>query len=383
MKVVRDTDNGNNSKCTGPKQPIFLSLRLTFKMTSILKKLSPETIAKVKELLSGNIRNIVIVPHVNPDGDAVGSSLGLWRVLKNAGYEPTVISPTDYPAFLKWINGTSEVKVYEHEPDVSRQILDNSDLVFLLDFNAFDRAGKVGTLVEKMDKPVILIDHHPDPAEVTDLMFSHTEASSTAELVYRFVESIGLDEFLDKDAAEAMFTGLVTDTGSFSYNASSPDMYEVVSRLLEKGVEKDKITDLVYNNFSADRMRLLGYSLDQKMKVFPEYHAAYISLSREELDRYHFVPGDTEGFVNYPLSISDVVFTALFIEKEDLVKISFRSKGGFPTNEFSGLHFNGGGHINASGGESRLPLAETLKKFEELLPEFSAKLKDEHRKLEK
>jgi phosphoesterase RecJ-like protein len=333
-------------------------------------------------VLSEKIRSIVIIPHVNPDGDAVGSSLGLWRVLKNAGYAPTVVSPTDYPAFLKWVNGTDEVKVYEDEPERCREILDRADMVFLLDFNAPDRAGELGTLIEKVSRPVVLIDHHPDPADVTPLMFSHTEASSTAELVYRFVESLGWCEYLDKDAAEALFTGLSTDTGSFSYNASSPDMYEVVSRLLEKGVEKDRIHDLIYNNFSADRMRLLGYSLDQKMKVFPEYHAAYIALSREELNRYNFVPGDTEGFVNYPLSIKGVIFTALFTEKEDLVKISFRSKGGFPTNEFSTLHFNGGGHINASGGESRLSLAETLKKFEELLPEFAAMLKDEHRKLE-
>lgn len=346
-----------------------------------MKRLSPETIAKVKKVLSENVRDIVIIPHVNPDGDAVGSSLGLWRVLKNAGYGPTVISPTDYPAFLKWVSGTSEVKVYEHEPDVSQQILKKADLVFLLDFNAPDRAGKLGPLIEKVTSPIVLIDHHPDPAGVTELMFSHTEASSTAELVYRFVESLDLCEYLDKDAAEALFAGLSTDTGSFSYNASSPDMYEVVSRLLEKGVDKDRIHDLIYNNFSTDRMRLLGYSLDQKMKVFPEYHAAYISLSMEELERYNFVPGDTEGFVNYPLSIKGVIFTALFTEKEDLVKISFRSKGGFPTNEFSNLHFNGGGHMNASGGESRLSLAETVQKFEELLPEFSAKLKDEHRKL--
>ncbi|PSK82081.1 DHH family phosphoesterase [Prolixibacter denitrificans] len=346
-----------------------------------MKRLSPETIAKVKEVLSENVRDIVIIPHVNPDGDAVGSSLGLWRVLKNAGYAPTVISPTDYPAFLKWVSGTGDVKVYEHEPDVSQQILEKADLVFLLDFNAPDRAGKLGPLIEKVTSPIVLIDHHPAPADVTELMFSHTEASSTAELVYRFVESLDLCEYLDKDAAEALFTGLSTDTGSFSYNASSPDMYEVVSRLLEKGVDKDRIHDLIYNNFSADRMRLLGYSLDQKMKVFPEYHAAYISLSMEELERYNFVPGDTEGFVNYPLSIKGVIFTALFTEKEDLVKISFRSKGGFPTNEFSNLHFNGGGHMNASGGESKLSLAETIQKFEELLPEFSAKLKDEHRKL--
>lgn len=345
-----------------------------------MRKLSPETIGKVKAVLSENVRNIVIIPHVNPDGDAVGSSLGLWRVLKKAGYAPTVISPTDYPAFLKWVSGTEEVKVYEHEPAVCKQILDRADLVFLLDFNAPDRAGrKLGPLIEKVTKPIILIDHHPDPADVTELMFSHTEASSTAELVYRFLESLDLDKYLDKDAAEALFTGLTTDTGSFSYNASSPDMYEVVSRLLEKGVDKDRVHDLIYNNFSTDRMRLLGYSLDQKMKVFPEYHAAYISLSREELERYHFEPGDTEGFVNYPLSISDVIFTALFIENEDLVKISFRSKGGFPTNEFSSMHFNGGGHMNASGGESRLSFTETIKKFEELLPEFSAKLKDEYR----
>lgn len=347
-----------------------------------MRKLSPETIAKVKEVLSENVRDIVIIPHVNPDGDAVGSSLGLWRVLKNAGYAPTVLSPTDYPTFLKWIKGTEEVKVYEHEQAVCKEILNRADLVFLLDFNAPDRAGnKLGTLIEKITKPIILIDHHPDPADVTELMFSHTEASSTAELVYRFVESLDMDKHLDKDAAEALFTGLITDTGSFSYNASSPDMYEVVSRLLEKGVDKDRINDHIYNNFSTHRMRLLGYSLDKKMKVFPEYHAAYISLSREELESYHFEPGDTEGFVNYPLSISDVIFTALFMEKDDLVKISFRSKGGFPTNEFSGMHFNGGGHINASGGESRLSLAETIKKFEELLPVFSAKLKDEHRKL--
>lgn len=331
----------------------------------------------VRERLFHDVKHIVIIPHTNPDGDAVGSSLGLNRLLCNAGFKSVVIFPTQYPENLRWLGENVKTVIYEfHEKEVHK-LIDNADIIFYLDFNDIKRIGKLQKYMEKINKPIVLIDHHPDPTIAADYLFSEIKVSSTAELVAEFIEASGLTIYMDQMSANALLTGIIADTGSFNHNSSRPQLYETVGKLISLGAEKEKIQDALYNNFTEKRMRLLGYCLSEKMEVFPEYHASMIWLTKEELKQYDFQNGDTEGIVNYPLSIKGIIFTALFIEKEDLVKISFRSKGGFPANEFSSAHFSGGGHKNAAGGESKLKIDEVIKQFRNFLPEYSGLLESE------
>lgn len=222
-----------------------------------------------------------------------------------------------------------------------------------------------------------MIDHHPDPTHFAEITISDTLYSSTAEMIFHVIESLGDEHLMNKEIAECIYCGIMTDTGSFNYNSSNPYTYSVVSKLIGLGINKDKIYWNVYDNFSVDRMRLLGYCLYQKMQVFPEYRSAFISLTKKDIQEFKFSPGDTEGFVNYPLSIKGIRFTGIFIEHDKHIKISFRSKGNFAVNKFAEDHFNGGGHINASGGYSYLSFEETLNKFKELLPQYKTELNNE------
>jgi phosphoesterase RecJ-like protein len=330
--------------------------------------------AHTAELLRDPGRQIVILIHINPDGDALGSSLGLLIIFRKLGHQCTVISPNDYPGFLKWLPGTEQVIIFKHAPARSIEVLRSADIVFAVDFNELKRVKELNEAFKLSTAHKVLIDHHPDPDMTVDCLLSDTSASSTAELVYRFFGDTGLLPNLDKDIATCLFTGIMTDTGCFSYNSSNQKTWETVAELLDYGIDKDRIYYLTYDNYSSYRMRLLGYSLNEKMEVFPEYGTGLIWLSREDLRKYNFEPGDTEGFVNYPLSIKGIRFSALFIEKEDHVRISFRSKGSFAVNDFSRKYFNGGGHKNASGGESYTSLADTVKRFKELLPVYREKL---------
>jgi len=339
-----------------------------------LKRFDVNTCKKVDELLGSEVKRIVIIPHVNPDGDAMGSSLGLNDVLLNAGFESSVIVPSDFPAYLNWLGSEGIPLIYEQSPAQCLQLIDRADLLFFLDFNDIKRLGKLEEYLRTTSKPVVLIDHHPDPEIKTEYLFSDTNVSSTAELVYDFIEALGMMDHLGITGANALLTGIIADTGSFSHNASRPDMYRIVGELINKGAAKEKINESLYNNFSEKRMRLLGYCLSEKMEIYTQYRTALIWLSAEELKRYDFHPGDTEGFVNYPLSVTGIVFSAFFMEKHDHIKISFRSKGSFATNDFCGAHFNGGGHRNASGGETKLPMGEALALFRSLLPEYSERL---------
>jgi phosphoesterase RecJ-like protein len=317
------------------------------------------------------VKKIVIIPHINPDGDAIGSALGLNDVFNNAGFESSVIVPNDYPLYLSWLGSEGNPWVYDQNIDHCQKLVDAADALFFLDFNDVKRMGKLEEYLRSNTKKVVLIDHHPDPLIKADFMFSDTDVSSTAELVYDFVDAIDYLDHLSVNGANALLTGIIADTGSFSHNASRPGMYHIVGELIKRGADKERINESLYNNFSEKRMRLLGYCLSEKMEIFPEYRTALIWLSAEELKRFDFHPGDTEGFVNYPLSVTGVVFSAFFMEKKDQVKISFRSKGSFATNDFSGTHFSGGGHRNASGGETKLSMEEALKLFRELLPQYS------------
>lgn len=340
----------------------------------VLKNTDIEIITSVKEVLTGAKKKITIIPHENPDGDAIGSALGLGEVLQNFGHTVQVLSVNDYPGFLKWFSSGIEVVIFESEKKRAKKLLFDSDVLICVDFNEEKRAGYLESMIHSFAKTKILIDHHPYPDYFCDYTISETQYSSTAELVYDVVGLIGLSDLIDRKAAEALYTGILTDTGSFSHNTSNPNTFKVVSELVKMGIDTGKIQSEVYHNFSAQRMKLLGYCLNEKMRVFPEYRAAVISISKKELKRFNFKPGDTEGFVNYPLSINNIVFSALFIEKDGFVKASFRSKGDFPVNEFSGKHFGGGGHLNAAGGESELGLDETILKFTQLLPEYKHQL---------
>jgi phosphoesterase RecJ-like protein len=249
-----------------------------------------------------------------------------------------------------------------------------ADLIFAIDFNEMKRFRELKDIFDESEAFKVLIDHHPDPSMKVDCMLSDTSASSTAELVYRFIHETGNMRWIDKDIATCLFTGIMTDTGCFSYNSSNRKTWETVADLLDYDINKDQIYALTYDNYSEHRMRLLGFSLNDKMEVFPEYKTGLITLSKEDMARYHFEVGDSEGFVNYPLSIKGVIFSALFLEKDEHVKISFRSKGNFPVNEFSRDNFQGGGHKNASGGEASCSLQEAVRQFKELLPRYKDKL---------
>jgi len=339
-----------------------------------LERVDIELINEFERLIKSSSKSIVIIPHTNPDGDAMGSVLGLWRVLKNAGYKTKVVSPTKYPEFYHWMDGHDEVIIFSHHPKQSTRAFDEADLVICMDFNQLSRLGDMRPLVENFAGKKILVDHHPYPGSFTDLLISETSFSSTAELIFSVLKPTELAKYMDKDAATSFFTGLMTDTGSFDFNVSNPNTFEVAAQLTRMGINQLDIHSKVYDNYSADRMKLLGFCLSNRMTVFPEYHAAVMYITLEDQKAFNFKTGDNEGFVNMPLSIRGVVFSALFTEKDKYIKASFRSKGSFAVNEVSEKYFNGGGHTNAAGGEYYDSLQEALNQFERLLPEFEERI---------
>jgi len=314
--------------------------------------------------------NIVILTHKNPDGDAIGSGLALYHYFKEKGKSVVFIVPNQLPTYLMWMPGIHEVKVFETNPAEGTAQIENAALLFMVDFNHQSRLSDVAVPVIKSKAPKILIDHHPDPQDLADLIYSRTSASSTGEMVYEFLEMISGKTIFSKPVAESLYVGIMTDTGSFSYNSSEPLTFKVVENLLKSGIDKDAITDKVYNNFSEHRLRFLGYALNQGMRVKQEYGTAYLIITKADMEKYHYEQGDTEGFVNFPLSVRGIEFSAIFIEKDHVTKCSFRSKGNFPANLVASEHFKGGGHMNAAGGELPISLADAVAKFEEVLPMY-------------
>ncbi len=340
-----------------------------------MKRIDLELISEFEGLIKNSSKSIVIVPHTNPDGDAMGSVLGLRRVLTNAGYKAKVVSPTKYPEFYHWMDGHDDVIIFSHHPKQSARAFDEADLVIYMDFNQLSRLGDMKSLVENFRGKTILVDHHPFPGNFTDLQISETSFSSTAELIFSVLKPTAFAQHIDTNAATSFFTGLMTDTGSFDFNVSNPNTFEVAAELTRLGINQLDIHSKVYDNYSADRMKLMGFCLSNRMTVFPEYHAAVIYISLEDQKAFNFKTGDNEGFVNMPLSIKGIVFSALFTEKEKYIKASFRSKGSFAVNEVSEKYFNGGGHTNAAGGEYYASLQDALSQFEQLLPEFEERIK--------
>ncbi|WP_458629235.1 DHH family phosphoesterase [Winogradskyella sp. PC D3.3] len=332
-------------------------------------------IPEIKALLS-TPKNIVIVPHRNPDGDAMGSTLALYHYLKLYNHNATVIAPNDYPDFLKWLPGDDTVLKFENQQDESNALIAKADLIFTLDFNAFHRAGhQMAHALEQSEAIKIMIDHHQQPDDYAKYMYSDVLMSSTCEMVYNFIEMLGDDNKIDATIASCLYLGIMTDTGSFRFPATTSRTHHVIGNLIEKGADNSQIHNNTFDTNSYSRLQLLGRAM-QNLKVIPELRTAYITLSQAELDEFNFRKGDTEGFVNYALSLKDIIFAAIFIEskQDDIIKISLRSKGEFSVNEFSRAHFHGGGHTNAAGGRSEDDMQTTINKFISILPQYKQDL---------
>ncbi len=331
------------------------------------------SIDRLRILLQDKRQAIGIIAHTNPDGDAIGSSLGLFHWLNEQGFvNVKVIVPNQYPDFLHWMPGNQEVLVASDHPGLAAELIHHCSLIFCLDFNGFSRTAQLEPYLRDTPAIKVMIDHHPNPDEGFDLFFSDVHVSSTAELLYECLARIDQSHALSREVAVCLYAGIVTDTGSFSYGANAPRTYEIVARLVAAGVDAAQVHRSIYNHYSEDRMRLLGYCLSQKMKLIEGTAAAYISLSLADLARYNYREGDTEGIVNFALSIDQVALAALFIEQNDHVKVSFRSVGNLNVNSLARKHFHGGGHINAAGGKSFESLQDTLHRFERLIkkPDF-------------
>ena len=339
-----------------------------------LIKMTDKEITEISELLSSK-RTIVITTHQFPDGDALGSSLGLFHYLKRKGHEVTVVVPTYYPEFLHWMPGNEEVVNYMTHQHRALDILKEAEIMFCLDYNEPSRTKGLADAVEQFEGTAILIDHHPHPADFTKYQMSVTEASSTAELIYEFILKLQDEFVIDEHIATCIFSGILTDTGSFSYGSTTFRAHYIAGEMIKAGANNLLIQNEIFNSNSEDRIRLMGHALSEKLTILEEFHTGYIALSKDDLERFNFQNGDTEGLVNYVISIKGIKFGVLMLEREGSVKCSFRSIGTFPANEVAQGHFNGGGHRNAAGGEYEGSLAEAEDHFKSILPEFKERLK--------
>jgi phosphoesterase RecJ-like protein len=324
-----------------------------------------------KELskLFSTSENVLIICHINPDGDAIGAQLALYHYLKVNNKNAWLMAPNNLQEFLKWMDGADLINIFIKDRKRCRILIERADLIVMMDFNQSNRLGEAEDFVKASKARKVVIDHHLDPGNFADLIISDPSKCSTSELVHELVCEINGIKFINKPYAEAIYVGIITDTGNFEYGSYSSRTLRIVADLLDSGIIKEKILNLIYNNFSSDRIKLQGFALNKRMVVIPEYRTAYIFLTKGDLKKYNHVKGDTEGFVNLPLSIKGINFSALFIEKDNFIKLSFRSKGNFPSNEFATQYFSGGGHLNASGGEYADTLENSISYFLKVLKE--------------
>jgi phosphoesterase RecJ-like protein len=325
--------------------------------------------------LSGPSRQVVITTHQKPDGDAMGSSLALFHFLTQLGHQVQVISPTNWASFLNWMPGVESVLDFEKETTRSTTLVQNADWVFCLDFNVLSRTKKMASALEETKAIRILIDHHQEPQ--TDRFVygvSDTTKSSTAEMVYDFIIGSGLDQFINEPVAQCLYTGVMTDTGSFRFPSTSSNVHTMVADLLKRGLQHSKVHENLFDQFSENRLRFIGNTLLNRMRVFYEYNAALIAIPQADLVKYDIKTGDTEGLVNYPLSIEGIKMAAIIIDRGEERKCSFRSKGDFDVNTFARQHFNGGGHFNAAGGQSLEKLEDVVERFIQTLPSYKDQL---------
>ncbi len=328
---------------------------------------------EIKALLS-TPKKIVIVTHWSPDGDAMGSSLGLYNYLIKKKHKVTVVTPNDYPSFLFWMPGNKKVINFSLNARPAKLAVAKADLIFCLDFNSLKRIAALGDEVAKSKALTCMIDHHLQPEDFADFKLHSIEACSTCELIYDFIEMMGDKKLINKDISNCLYTGIMTDTGSFRFPSTTSKTHRIVAELINAGAENAEIHNRIYDDTAEDKLRLLGFCLVEKLTVLKEYGTAFFSLRSDELKHFNYKKGDTEGVVNYALSIKGIRFAAFFVERDGEIKTSFRSKGDFNVNLFSRKHFSGGGHANAAGGMSELTLDETVIKFVSLLPEYKKQL---------
>lgn len=339
-----------------------------------------QNLSQLKALIQGPPLKIIITTHHKPDADALGSSLALFNYLKNYQKDISVIVPSDYPKFLFWMPGNNCVINFEESAQSrtkSTDLIVNADLIFCLDFSNYERINEMAEMVEKSNAKKVLIDHHLNPSINAEFTMWNSKAAATCELIYELIINFGDRDKITNDIAESIYAGIMTDTGSFRFPATTKKVHLIIADLIDLGVDNSKIHRLVYDNNTEERLRFIGYTLNKRLIVLDSYHTAYIVLSKNELGNFHSQTGDTEGLVNYALSIEGICMAAIIIEREDMVKLSFRSSGDFAVNEFAGKHFEGGGHKNAAGGKSPLSLHDTLEKFLNLLPIYQNQLNNE------
>jgi phosphoesterase RecJ-like protein len=333
------------------------------------KEIKEESIEKVKSYIL-NHDKFLIIGHISPDGDALGSCLALCHLLINMGKSARVIVPNVFPAFFKWMPRAESILQYDIHKTSAERIVDEAEVIFSLDFNALKRAGELGDVVGKSKALKVMIDHHLAPESYADVTISVSKMSSTAELLYHVIVRMGFEDKINKEIATCIYAGMMTDTGGFTYNSNRRDIYLTIGNLLLTGIDKDEIYRKVNNNYSVSRMMLEGFVLNQKLRVWPLLNASLISVTREELKQYNYVSGDSEGFVNRPLQISNMRLSCFLREDKDMVKVSLRSVGDFPCNEMAAKFFNGGGHKNASGGEFYGTMEEAVAQYEKAINTF-------------
>ena len=320
-----------------------------------------------------NARKVVVIGHRGPDGDALGSSLGWAEYLKGLGKSVIVVMPNPFPDFLRWIPNSEKVVFYDHKRDYARHLIEGTDLICMLDFNSLHRLQDMGDDVANSKADKLMIDHHLDPdRSCAQMLISHPEMSSTSELIFRLVYQLGGYENMTKQGASALYCGMMTDTGGFTYNSNDPEIYSIISKLLEKGIDKDKIYRNVFNTYSASRLRLQGYILYEKLKFYADTKASIFTLTRDEMQKFHFIRGDAEGLVNMPLQVKGMRLSISLREdtEKDVVRVSLRSVDDFPCNKMAEDFFHGGGHLNASGGELPFPLDDAVKTTERAIDAY-------------
>ncbi|KEQ30014.1 DHH family phosphoesterase [Pedobacter antarcticus] len=320
-------------------------------------------------------QQIVITTHHKPDGDAMGSSLGLYAYLIQKGHHVKVITPTDYPYFLHWLPNNSDVIIYTEAKEHAEKLVSEASLVFCLDFNTLSRINELGEVIRSASAYKVMIDHHLDPEDFDDYRHWNINACAAAQLVYDFIVNVLQDgALMNKDIATCLYTGIMTDSGSFRFPSATSAVYRIGADLIDAGAEHWRIHQLVYDNATENRLRFLGNCLTNKLEILREYNTAIITVTAEELKRFEIVTGDTEGIVNYALSVNGIRLAAFIIERTDKVKLSLRSTGDFPANEICNKYFNGGGHRNAAGGVSDMNLEDTVAHFKAILPEYKTQL---------
>ncbi|KAA6335178.1 Bifunctional oligoribonuclease and PAP phosphatase NrnA [termite gut metagenome] len=319
---------------------------------------------------------IVIISHAMPDGDAVGSSLGFYHFMETQDKTVNIIMPNTFPDFLKWMSGSKDILTYDRNKESANQLISEADIICCLDFNSLSRIDDIADAVKSSSARKIMIDHHPHPEDFCQIMISHPEVSSTSELVFRLICRMGYFSSISKKAAECIYTGMMTDTGGFTYNSNSRDIYFIISNLMSLGIDKDEIYRKVYHTYSESRLRLMGHVLTN-MKVYSDYNSAVIKLSKKEQEKFLYIKGDSEGFVNIPLSIKNIRLSCFLREdtEKNIIKVSLRSIGKFSCDRFAAEFFNGGGHLNAAGGEFLGTMDEAISLFEKALEKYEPLLK--------